>query len=457
MNVVKNDNKDFLNDIKHTAFYVTLQNIISSSLSLIDVVMLGALGGKAINGPGLGGQYFMVYALAIFGFASGGQMFLAQFYGDKNMKNFYKATGVMFTVCFVISLIFFIGGFFFSEFILSLFSRDADVIYQGAKYLKIISLNIPLFLFIGILSAASRSVGDSKLPMVVSTISLFGNTCLNYLLIYGKFGFPKLGYIGAAYATVFSCVFAFIINVTVIVVRKDIIYTKIKNYFDFNFEFFKKIVFKSLPVMLNEFFWALGMALYSMAYSTYSTTAYTSYMIFSVINSVMHSFGIGLAIANSIILGNLLGADEIEKAKIYERKFTKLQFKISFISAIGMLLMANFIPELFNSSQQIKKDAFYMLIVEAFFVPFIFYTMLHLVGTLRAGADVKVSVTIDLATMYFIGVPFAFVSLHVLHLPLWLAQVFIMSEEIFKSILCFYRIRTNKWAKNITTDSVFIE
>lgn len=456
MAIIDNSNKEFLNDIKHTAFYVTLQNMISSSLSLVDVVMLGALGGNSINGPGLAGQFFMIYILALFGFANGGQIFLSQFYGDKNMKNFHKAMGVVFVGSAIIASVFFIAAFFFPEHIMSLYSQDIDVIAKGSRYLKIISVNIPLFLFIITLSAASRSSGDAKLPMVVSSISLVGNTVLNYLLIYGNFGFPKLGYIGAAYATVISCTIAVIINISTIVIRKDVIYAKVRDYFDFSFVFFKKISIKSLPVFLNEVLWALGFSLYGMAFSTYSTVAYTSYMIFNVINNIMHSFGIGLAIANSVVLGNLLGAGEIKKAKVYERKFTKFQIKISIISSLGLVLLASFIPELFNATESVRKDAFYMLVVEAAFIPFVFYTMLHLVGTLRSGADIKVAVLIDLLTMYLIGVPLAFVSLHVLHLPLWAAQMLIMSEEVFKTILCYFRLRTGKWAKNLTKDDAFM-
>ncbi len=454
---MKITNREFYKSIKQIAIYVAIQNTISSSLMLVDVIMLGSLGGSVINGPGLAGQFFYVFSLGIFGFANGGQIYLSQFFGDKNMDNYHKTIGVIFTAGFVLSTLFFIASFFFSEEILSLYSSDASVIISGGRYLKIISVNAPLILITSVLAAASRSVGDAKLPMIVSTLSLFLNTFLNYGLIYGNLGFPEYGYIGAAYATVISCLVGALINVFVIVRRKDVVYARLKEYLNFNFQFFKKISISSSPVMMNELLWALGFSLYSMAYSTYNTSAYTSYIVYMVINNIMYSAAIGLAIADSVVLGNILGSGDIEKAKAYEKKFTVFQMQISVVCAVLLVIAANYIPDLFNFSVGIRAESIKLLYVGAVFMPIKFYTMLHIVGTMRAGGDLRASVLIDILTMYLIGVPMGFIALHYFDYPLWLAQVMISMEEVVKAILCFYRIRSGKWARNLTTQKEFLD
>ncbi len=451
--MIKKNNREFYESIRHTAFFVTIQNVISSSLNLVDVIMLGSLG--VINGPGLATQFFYIFMLAIFGFANGGQIYLSQFYGDDDMHNFHRAIGVLMLVGLLIAILFFIPSYFCSKFIMSLYSQDADVIRMGAGYLKLVAFNAPLLMILSVLTSASRASGDSKLPMVLNTMALFINTGLNYVLIYGNFGMPKLSYIGAAYATIISCLVAVITYIVVIVIRKDVIYAGFKEYFDFSFAFLKKICVSASPVMLNEFLWAAGFSLYAMAYSLYNKDAYTSYLIYMMINNLMYSTAIGLAIANSVVLGNLLGAGQIEKAKDYERKFTVFQTKIAIISAVVLVAISSVIPELFNYSDSIKLDAKYLLIVGAVFMPIKFYTMLHLMGTLRSGGDTKYAVMIDFLTMYLVGVPMAFISLNVFHMPLWLAQIMITLEEVLKAIWCFYRIKTGKWANNLTIDKVF--
>ncbi len=454
---MKISNREFYKSIKQIAIYVAIQNTISSSLMLVDVIMLGSLGGSVINGPGLAGQFFFIFSLAIFGFANGGQIYLSQFFGDKNMDNFHKTIGVIFTGGVVLSTIFFVASFFFSEEILSLYSSDLSVISSGGRYLRIISVNAPLILLTSVLAAACRSVGDAKLPMIVSTLSLVLNTMLNYILIYGNFGFNEYGYVGAAYATVISSFVGALINVFVVVKRKGVVYATLKEYLNFNFKFFKKISISSSPVMLNEMLWALGFSLYSMAYSTYSTSAYTSYIVYMVINNIMYSAAIGLAIADSVVLGNILGAGDIEKAKAYEKKFTVFQLRISVVCALILVVAANYIPQLFNFSEAIRAEATKILYVGAAFMPIKFYTMLHIVGTMRAGGDLKASVLIDILTMYLIGVPMGFIALHYFDFPLWAAQVMISTEELAKTVFCFYRIRSGKWARNLTKHEVFLD
>ncbi len=440
----------FFESIKKIAIPVTIQNIISSSLNLVDVIMLGSLGSTVISGVGLANQFFMIFFLAIFGITNGAQIYLSQFFGEKSIDKFHKAMGSQFLIGAIVTTIFFLVGAIFPKEILMIYSKDPEVIKIGTSYLRVIAFTFPLHLGMQSFFSALRSTGDATLPMIITATALISNTILNYLLIFGNFGFPKLGYFGAAVATFTSASIGLILNVIIIIKRKNIIYAKISEYFNFTKSFLQIILKASVPVMTNEMLWALGFSLYSLSFSRYSTDAYAAYQVFSVVNNIMFSTGIGLAISASVTLGNMLGANDIKAALSYEKKFTKAQFIVSILSAVILFLLSGFIADFFNVSDEIKKNASLIMKVGAVYIPIKFYTLLHIVGTFRSGGDVKYSILTDLGTLYLIGVPMAFISLHVFNAPLYIAQALIATEEIGKTIFCYLRIRSQKWANNLT-------
>ncbi len=430
---------------------VTMQNMIASSLGFIDVLMIGTLGKVSITAVGICNQYFFIYFLAIFGISSGSQIYLAQYWGDKNIKNFHKAMGVAVLPSLFFLLIFFVPVFFFPKFVLSLFTSDTEVIKQGLVYFKVVCLSYPFHIVLQILSIAFRASKKPSVPMIISAISLGLNTGLNYLLILGNYGFPRLGVRGAAIATLTSTFIALIISILFVFFTDNPIRAKISDYFNFDKKFFKMILFAAMPIALNELLWSLGSALFGMSFSRYSTAAYASYQIFNLIYGLIFSFGIGLAISDTIILGNLLGEGRLEEARKLERKFTKITFVVSVISGVLIFFLAPYFVMLFKVSDYIAYNVEMMIKVDAFFIPLKFYTLLHILGTLRAGDDSISGIIIDIGTMFLMGVPLAFISLHYFNLPLYLVIACISSEEILKSLFCYLRVKQGKWVKNLVS------
>ncbi len=445
-------NKNLIKNIAKTALPVTIQNIISSSLGIVDVIMIGSLGASAIASAGIANKFYLIYYLTIFGLCSGAQIYLAQYWGDNNTEKFHKAMGANALPALVLIAAFMIPSILFPKHIVSMFSSDLKIVNLGSEYLRIVAFTAPLFYIAQISFCAYRAIGKSTIPMIISTITLGLNTVLNYLLIYGNYGFPKLGVRGAAIATLISSIVGFLIIVILIIVSKNPIKSGLKGYFNFDFRFFKMIFVKSLPIALNEMFWSMGYALYGMAFSKMSAEAFSSYEIFNITQQLVFTMGIGLAISNTVTLGNMLGANQIEEALEAERKITKITIIVSVVSACILYFGADIINILFKVDPQVASNAKQMMRVGALFLPLKFYTLVQIVGTMRAGGDSLASVTIDLSTMFLIGVPLAFFSLHVLKVPIYLAVAFISSEEFLKAWLCHKRIKTKKWAKNLSKD-----
>lgn len=450
-NTIKQNGDTGLSKILLIALPVTLQNMIATGLGFVDVFMIGMLGDVSITAVGICNQYFFIYMITIFGISSGAQIYLAQYWGDQNLKDFHRAMGVSVLPSIVTMLIFFLPAFFTPSLVMSFFSKDPEVIKQGADYLRIASFAYPFHVYLQLYATSFRSCQKASIPMIITAVSLLMNTALNYLLILGNYGFPRLEVEGAAIATVVSTAFGALVVLGILKWMKTPVKASLKEHFDFDFSFFKKIVKSSTPIAMNEMMWALGTALIGLSFSRYSTSAYAAYQIFNIIFSMAFTFGIGLAISDSILIGNMLGEGRLEEATMLERKYTKLTFAVSIVCGIGIYLLADLLVGIFTVGDYVSYNAKMMIRVGALFIPLKFYTLLHLVGTLRAGGDSLMGVIIDVGTLFLVGVPMAFLSLHYMELSLYLALATVYSEEIFKTVLSFLRVKQRKWVRNLVS------
>src|SRR5699024_10466754 len=196
--------KDFFRAMFAIALPITLQNLIASSVNMLDTLMITSLGEASLAAVGLANQVFFFYSVTVFGVSTGSAVFIAQFWGKKDKDNIKKILGLSLSIASLIGVIFTIAALFIPNRIMLIFSKDPEVIRLGVEYLTIVSLS---YIITGIsysYGVASRSIGDAKMPMVVSLISFVTNGIFNYLLIFGKFGLPALGIRGAAYGTLIA-------------------------------------------------------------------------------------------------------------------------------------------------------------------------------------------------------------------------------------------------------------
>src|SRR5690554_2750769 len=185
--------KIFMKSMLAIAVPVALQNLISSSLNMIDTLMISSLGQASIAAVGLANQVFFLYILITFGINSGSSIFISQFWGKEDVKGIKKVMGLSITLSFIAGTISTLAAFFFPSQILGLFIKEQEVIQLGSKYLRIVSLSYTITAISFAFSIALRTTGRPNVPLKVSIISFGTNTILNYLLIFGKFGFPQLG------------------------------------------------------------------------------------------------------------------------------------------------------------------------------------------------------------------------------------------------------------------------
>ncbi len=446
---VTSKDKSFYISMLTIAVPIALQNLVSSSLNMVDTVMIGRLGEKEIAAVGLANQYFFILILLLFGINSGGAIFTSQFWGKKDILNIKKVLGISLLFGGGISLIFTVLAFFTPTFILKIFTEDPTVIELGSKYLKIVSLSYFITAISFAYSFTLRSIGQAKLPMVVSVVSLIANTILNYVLIFGELGFPVLGIEGAALATLISRGLEATFLIGFIYIQKMDIAGKVTEMLSIPKELAKRYFQTGLPVILNEGFWAMGMTMYSISYARISTEAIASVQIANTVQSIFMVVAFGLGNACAIMLGNSIGANKNDEAINYAIRFSIIGSLLGVFLGVLLYVSAPFILSFYNISQSVYDNAKNILMIIAFFLSFKIFNTILIIGILRSGGDTKYSLVLEMCCVWIIGVPLAFFGAHVLKLPVYWVVAMVSCEEIIKAIFGIPRVTSKKWVKNV--------
>lgn len=441
--------REFYKKLFLIALPIALQNLISSSLNMVDTVMIGQLGETNIAAVGLANQVFFLMTLLLFGTNSGSGIFIAQFWGKRDVKNIRRVLGIAIAFGGIISLVFTIGAIAFPAQILRLYSKDASVVLLGSKYLRIVGLSYILTAVSFAFGFASRSVGHAALPMVISAVSLGCNTLLNWILIFGHFGFKPMGVEGAAIATVIARVVELILMITIVYKCKYPLAGTISEMTDVSKEFIKKFFKTTTPVILNEGLWALGTTMYSAAYARINTQAVASVQIANTIQSIFMVICFGIGNACAVMLGNKIGEGKKEDAFHYVKKFSIIGPVIGIIIGAVLIICAHGVLESFKVSPRVYKDAYRILIAMGAVMGIKVFNLVLIVGILRSGGDTKYALCLEASGVWLVGVPLAFLGALVLKLPVYWVYVLVCFEEVVKVIFGIPRVISKKWLKEV--------
>lgn len=444
--------KSFLKSMLVIVMPMALQQLATSLLNILDTLMISTLGDQSIAAVGAANKVFFFLMLIMFGLYSGVGIFIAQYFGSKDYDKIKKIMGVGYIFGLTISLIFtFIAQLIPSQ-LVGLFSDKPDVISQGVNYLRIVSLSFPIMALSFNLSNASRSIGKVLLPSVTIFVALSVNTILNFLLIEGRFGFPRLEVTGAAVATVTARIIEFIILFTIVYLgRKSILSASIKELLSFNMGNVKKVFSKSFFVILNEGLWSLGIILYFIAYGKLGTEAFTSMTVVDSINGLIWVFNFGVGSAAAIMIGQKLGSNELRIAKEYANLFIKTGVFVAILVIATIFAIRPFIPNIFtNLSEPVVENIKNILVVQSIYSIFIVWSTMFIIGIFRAGGDTLAAMLIDILPVYLVGVPLAFVGVYVFKLGIVYVFALVNTDNIFKVIFSFIRYKSNKWNRNLT-------
>lgn len=444
----------FIKSLFVIALPIILQDFLTSFVNMLDTIMVGQLGAVDIAAVGLGNQIFFIMSLVIFGIASGGSIFIAQYWGRKYIDGIHKTTGMMLQLSLLFSMIFALLSIFAPEFCLSFYSNDIEVIERGAGYLRVVA---PSYLFFGInvsFAASERSTEHLKLPAVATISSVILNAFLNYLFIFGvKIGGLQIikayGIIGAAVATVISRIVEALIVVLGAYIRKYVIAASIKEYIVNDKPFVARYLKICSPVLLNQILWGLGISMQTAIFAHCGTLVIASYNIMNTVSNLLYPICNGCGNATAIIIGKTIGEGKKEEAKILAKKQCAFIAAMAFLLGLLIMPMSKILPYVFKVELEVISMATVFIIIRGFSFSFDAFNMTSIVGVFRSGGDTLFALLMDIGFMWLIALPLGWLGVLVWHLPYWMVYLCIISEPVFKSIFGVIHLLRGKWLKEL--------
>ncbi|MEG2353200.1 MAG: MATE family efflux transporter [Clostridium sp.] len=446
------NDKRFYRKLLFLSVPIVMQNLITSSLNMLDTMMIGSLGEVELAAVGIANQYYFLFSLIIMGISSGASVFISQLWGKKDKVNIKKTLGIGVMSGILISLVFTFVAVAMPEKIIGIFNTDANVIKIGSEYLVIASIS---YIFTSITfnyAAASRSVEDTIVPMLGSFVALCLNGILNYALIFGKLGAPALGVSGAAIATVVARVAETIIIIGYIYIKKGILAARLHEMFNVSLSLVKKVYVTITPVLLNEACWGLGNVTYAVIYGRMGTYATASVQICSTVLNLFMIATFGLANASVVVIGKEIGCNNEERGKLYAIRLCATSVIMGVFLAVILAVSAESILSIFKVSNRAYYNSIRILLFYAFVMPIKVYTGIMIVGILRGGGDAKFGTILQGITLWGIGIPLSFIAAFVFNLEVYVVVAITGIEEIIKLIFINRRFKSNKWINNVIND-----
>ena len=436
---------------------IIIQNGITNFVSLLDNVMVGRLGTEQLSGVGISNQLIFVFTLCLFGGLSGAGIFTAQFFGKGDSEGLrYSVRFKLYTALIILA----VGGAIlipFGEDLITLFLNDEDTtgnvaltLHFGREYLKIALIALVPMAITQVYANTLRETGQTLPPMVASIVAVGTNALFNWLLIFGIGPFPALGVVGAAWGTVIARV----VELSIVVIwshthaKKATFVTGLYRSLRIPPRLVGQIFVKTLPLMVNELLWSSGMTVLNQCYSTRGLVAVAAVNIAVTIANVFNIVYMSMGSAVAIVVGNQLGAGQIEEAKDTDRKI--IAFSCVLCTGIGavMAALAPLFTSVYNVTDEVKTLAAVMIVVHAAMMPFSSFAH-NCYFTLRSGGQAFITFLFDSAFVWVISVPVGLILSRLTELPIIPLFIICAALELFKCIIGFFMLKSGKWAKKL--------
>ncbi|MBN1696951.1 MAG: MATE family efflux transporter [Spirochaetales bacterium] len=443
-------NRVFVKKLISLAVPLFLQSVAMSLLSFIDVIMVGQLGDTVVAGVGIGNQINFIRIILTFGTALGVGVFIAQYWGAKDIGRLHRFQGIGLALSLLIGIVFSLFSIFFPRLIISLYSDDPGAIMVGSGYIRILGISFIINSVAIIFSQVLRSTENVKIPLFSSVLGFGLNTLLNYLLIFGNFGFPRLGYQGAAIATVISRFVEAGFLLVVTYVKRLPTASSLRQLIDWDLRSVVRFFRIGGPIILHNGFWIIGVNIYTMVYGKVSTEALAAFYICKSFESVSNMLFSAFGNSSGIMLGNRLGAGEFETARTYAYNFFFLEFLVAAFFAAVFILGRPVFVMMYNLSD---TSVYYLSVILVIFGLFTFPKAGNIVlnmGILRSGGDTTFAMFLDLGAVWLYGVPMAFIGAFVLKLPVYIVIGLVSLEEVIKFTVGYLRFKSGRWLRNLT-------
>lgn len=443
----------FLRHIAIIAVPVALQNLLTTTGSMVDTMMLASLGEQTVGAVGLCAQFSSLMFAGYWGFVGGGMLFFAQYWGAKNDDGITRSFGLTLSFMMGVAVIFSFLALGAPGFVMNIYTDKPEIQQIGISYLKIVGFAYSLQIISMAVSALLRSIEQVKIPLYGGIASVIANCFFNYLLIFGKFGFPKMGVRGAALGTVL----AGIVNLTVLLIfilKNKIPYVlEISGFFRWNKEFIRQYLQKCFPIICNEVLIGVGNMMINIVLGHQSERAIAAVAVFRTLEGLVIAFFSGFSNAATVLVGKEVGAGNHETAFQRARRLVYLCSALIGTACLGVIVVHNPLLHAMGLSGESYRTGTYMLLI---------YSIVALVrmgnwtqnDTYRSAGDAAFGSIMEITFMYLMVLPCVYLANYVFHAPFLLVFALCYVDEPVRYIIMQCHMYSGKWIKPVSDEGI---
>jgi putative MATE family efflux protein len=441
--------REFFRAMLALAIPVAFQQLITASLNMIDVLMVGQLGETSVAALGLANQIFFLLILFLFGVTSGMAIFTAQYWGKGDVESIRRVLGLCLAIAIAVSAVFTLLATLLPEMLMSIYTEDTEVIRIGSDYLRIVGLSYVMMAISVSYISVLRSIRMVKITVLVAVLALGLKTVLAYLLIFGIGPFPELGVRGAAIGTAIGWTFECILLVFLVYALKTPLAANPLSYFRFNRPFAVNVLKTSLPAAINEVLWSVGFSSYNAVYARIGTDAIAAVNINATIEELVFVLFIGLGNACAVMIGNKIGEGDSKTAFEYGQRFMIIGVTAALIGGAVVFSQREAVIGLYELSSSAANNLRGLMLVFALSAWLKMLNFILFIGAMRAGGDTRYAMFTELFSVWCIGVPAALIGGFVLDLPVYGVYALVLLEEAVKAVIVFRRFQSRRWIHDL--------
>ncbi|WP_434763117.1 MATE family efflux transporter [Vibrio fortis] len=443
--------KEFWQKLIQIGLPVSLQTMMFSLLGVVDIFMVNQLGDAATAAVGVGNRIFFFNLIMVSGISGAVSVLASQYFGAGDFNGIRRTLAQSWALS-VLAIIPFVGIYILApESVVSVVASDPDYVQLATDYLWITGASLIGTAVVVPLESALRSVGEAKLPTKISIFAILVNVVLNALLIFGLFGFPELGVVGAAIGTTVS---RFVQTIALLLVAKKHyanLFPTIDNWRDALLaKHRKKYLTIAMPMLIHDTAWAGGLLIYNVIVGQMGVGELAIISLLSPVESILISAFMGFAVAASIVLGNEIGAKNYQRVENTAWGYVLVSCGLAMLLALLCFIAKPIIVYLVDLTHlELKETAVNVTLVIALGMVLRVFNMVGIGGVLKSGGDINYSIFIDLFGQWAIGIPLAYYTALVLGWPLEWVMLIVLAEELIKIALTSQRINSKKWINNL--------
>ncbi len=441
-------NKKFLSMVCNLAVPVALQSMLQASFSIVDQIMIGQLGSVAVAGVGLAGKFSSIYSVLVSAIGAVAGIMISQYMGQQNKKEVRRSFRLNFILALGVAVIFTVLCMLCPNQIMGLYTTDVQTKEVAGRYLFLISGTYCMMAGATMFSVVFRCMEKATLPLVASIVAACLNTTLNYVLIFGKFGYFEMGVSGAAIATVISQLVNLLIMALLFVRHKECISCEENEdkMPPFQWKQYGEMLF---PILVCELAWSLGENVYAVIYGRLGTDSCAAMTLINPVQSLMIGALCGLAQAAGVIIGKRLGNREYEEAYAEAKKLIWYGFIGSALLSVVIIMTRSVYVNIYQVEETVKLLTKQILFAYALVAPFKVLNMILGGGIIRSGGKTKYVMYIDIIGTWIFGVPLGLWSAFALELSIPYVYFILSMEECVRFIISLFVLRKKSWMRSL--------